>query len=39
MNEWILFTIGIFIGGMVGDTMTLTADWFGGNLDFYIVLD
>ena len=24
---------------MVGDTMKLTADWFGGNLDFYIVLD
>ena len=24
---------------MVGDTMKLTADWYGGNLDFYIVLD
>jgi hypothetical protein len=24
---------------MVGDTMKLTADWYDGSLDFYIVLD
>ena len=27
------------VKSMVGDTMKLTADWYDGSLDFYIVLD